>query len=201
MAQTSTYPWDQLPDETEKAYAAFLAFRDLGVGRSLEQAWYVYQERTAKPKAATKSKSKKKQKEAKGSTRPGSSFYGWASGHQWWERAKAWDYYTSRLVNMRFLAKRERLLESQFEELDKIVELCVNSIDRWLRQQRGKSSNIKGLTPFVAMQGIQAARKVQFEQLNALAKAQAEADAQMMGDIEDELEFFDPDDFGMEEEL
>lgn len=189
------YPWEQLPGESEKAYAAFLAFRDLGVGRSLEEAWRAYQKQQTKPKPKAKTKkTKKQQKVAKSNTRPGSSFYGWVREHRWWERAKAWDYYTQRLANMRFIAKREKLLDKQFKELDQIANLCANSIKAWLKKQKeSPDEEIVGLSPFVAIQGIQSARKMQLEQVQQLALAQAQADAAILGDIEQEMEFFEPD--------
>lgn len=68
MAQRRMY--DRLPEESSKAYDAFVVYRDLGVSRSIEIAWQRY------------SKSDKRV--------PG-YFKQWSATYNWVERAAAYD--------------------------------------------------------------------------------------------------------------
>jgi hypothetical protein len=65
-------PWDRLESESSKAYAAFLAFRDIGPGRSLSEAYRVHSNR---PDAR----------------KPSGTFTTWCKRFNWPERADAWD--------------------------------------------------------------------------------------------------------------
>jgi len=72
-----TAPWDPQSDEPVAAYARFLAYRNLGPGRSVEAAYQQYTGRKA----------------AKGSKRqrvPG-QWTADCAGNHWVERAQAWD--------------------------------------------------------------------------------------------------------------
>lgn len=185
------YPWDQQEGETEKAYLAFTCFRELGLGRTIEGSWRAYCEASRKPEKPRKNqKNKKKQS----SDRSGKHFHKWVHENNWWERAKAWDYYVTRQANMRFIQRRESILESQFKELDMIAELCITEIKRWKKLQEGKSS-VPALSPNVAINGLLSARKLQTDAIKELAEVQAQLDAQMLEGVEEELEFFDPDDY------
>lgn len=61
-------PWDRQPDETSKAYAAFVTFRDIGPSRSLPEA---YRKHTGKQTA-----------------RAGGTWGVWYRKHHWKERAE-----------------------------------------------------------------------------------------------------------------
>lgn len=85
-------PWDRLDDETDKAFAAFCIYRDLGPSaRSLR---VVSDEVYGSIPAA-------KRQRASGQINK------WSSQHRWVERAKAWDAEQDRLAQEAFL--RENL--------------------------------------------------------------------------------------------
>lgn len=71
-------PWNQHPEETDKNYAAFCAFRDLGKTRDKLQAYLNYSG---------------KSREEWGKDQASSQFYAWAKKFKWNERVKAWDEY------------------------------------------------------------------------------------------------------------
>jgi hypothetical protein len=70
-------PWDRRPDETIKAFRAFVAFRDAGPDRSVPAT---YRQVTGRLSA----------KQA------GGGWNVWASKHEWHERAAAWDAFMDR---------------------------------------------------------------------------------------------------------
>lgn len=65
-------PWERQPDESEKAYAAFLCYRDLGTDRNVTDA---YRQSQRKPDA----------KQADG------TWNKWVKKHRWRDRARGWD--------------------------------------------------------------------------------------------------------------
>src|SRR5262249_53693242 len=65
-------PWERQSNESEAAYAAFCAYRDLGQRRSVVEA---YRQRTRKPDA----------------TQADGTWNGWVKAHSWAERDRAWD--------------------------------------------------------------------------------------------------------------
>ncbi len=74
-------PWEQLPEESSKAYAAFCVFRDLGPRRSVEEASRVYHRK--KPQDGNKPETERHG--ASGQIRR------WAERWNWSGRARAWD--------------------------------------------------------------------------------------------------------------
>lgn len=69
-------PWDRQQDENERAFAAFVAYRDLGAERTVPDA---YRQAKRKPDA----------KQADG------TWNKWAKQYRWRERALAWDRHLS----------------------------------------------------------------------------------------------------------
>jgi hypothetical protein len=65
-------PYERQPGESSKAFAAFVAFRDMGPDRSVLKA---YRQKTGKKQAR----------------QPGGLWNGWATAHDWHRRAEAWD--------------------------------------------------------------------------------------------------------------
>ena len=74
-------PWNILPAETPRSFAAFQAYLNLGLGRSIAAAWRSYKNRP----------------DAIGALTPG-YFMKWAHKFNWHERAKAWDEHAIRLA-------------------------------------------------------------------------------------------------------
>jgi len=74
-----TSPWLKRPDESDAAFAAFTGFRDLGPGRSLDEAW-----RQQGPSGAPKG--------TKRPHRAPGSWKRWKRDHDWDSRAQAYDH-------------------------------------------------------------------------------------------------------------
>ena len=70
-------PWDRLPNESVQAYTAFSAYRDLGTGRTADEAY-----------RAVRGRSGERSEGGKGAVRRWQS---WSKSHRWVERAKAYD--------------------------------------------------------------------------------------------------------------
>jgi hypothetical protein len=75
-------PWDQLPAESDAAFARFAIYRGLGPGRSLMAAYRVYLDMS--PDTAPKSTKRQA---------PG-SWHQECAQHEWVRRAQAWDVHT-----------------------------------------------------------------------------------------------------------
>jgi hypothetical protein len=76
-----TTPWDPLPGESSKAYAAFGIYRDLGRRRSVDEASRLYHPKTPPPREEPPPR----KREASGQIRT------WAQRWNWGPRALAWD--------------------------------------------------------------------------------------------------------------
>lgn len=93
--------WEQWDDETSKAYEAFVAYRDLGVERSIDRAY-----------AALSSKRRKKSAK-RASTRAPRHWGTWSVRFAWVDRATAWDREQQRLED----EARERLKKDRIARL------------------------------------------------------------------------------------
>jgi hypothetical protein len=78
--------WEPRPGEPAKAYRAFCIYRDLGRGRSLDQASRVYHQTSRATDVAPARRPR-----ASGTIRS------WAARWQWGARARAWDEEQSRI--------------------------------------------------------------------------------------------------------
>lgn len=85
-------PWNQHPDESDKAYRAFQAFKDMGRERSKLKAYLSY--------------SGKSRDEFEGDSAP-THVYQWAKKFNWNERVKAWDQHIDEKKEEKF--KQEAL--------------------------------------------------------------------------------------------
>ena len=98
-------PWDQLDGETDKAYQAFLKYRDAGKERSLRGTFGVH---------GSNQNSTKVRKPAK------SRIAGWSSQWKWGERVSAWDMHLADLATK----EAERTVK---EETQKWVKRRITS--------------------------------------------------------------------------
>lgn len=99
-------PWDRLPDESEAAYKAFLAYRDLGKKRSQDSA--------AKVLAESLGHTWSNRKRARGGR-----LVDWSSKFRWVERATAWDKHRDQLRDellIRRFLKYERIRLKEIDE-------------------------------------------------------------------------------------
>jgi hypothetical protein len=111
------HDWEQLPDESAQAYAAFCLFRDLPPsGRSLEKAYNVYL--SAKRGGQGKGKTKK--------SVPG-RWTKWASDYDWQGRATAFDAQNQRKALIRTANRRQKEIEA-FVENDLRVSQGIQRI-------------------------------------------------------------------------
>jgi hypothetical protein len=109
-------PWERRDDETDRAWAAFQLYRDMGAGkRSFAKA---YQERYGKDSSAQAPQ----------------FFRTWASEHQWYARATAWDRHLDALniqaqeeEAKRWRDRRRNLLAVYFARLAEAVDVA-----RWI---------------------------------------------------------------------
>lgn len=79
------YPWEKMPDETDKQYAGFLSYRDMGRRRTLREA------------AAKHYEVPLDQFDPKGGK--ARTFERWSGMNQWVRRAEAWDDHLDRLTD------------------------------------------------------------------------------------------------------
>lgn len=107
-------PWERLPDETDRAWAAFCVYRDMGPEtRSYNRA---YQQRYAKPEGA----------------QAPAFFRRWGAQQSWVERARAWDHHLDE-VNRRaqeedarkWRQRRRDLLGAYFAKLAQALDAAV----------------------------------------------------------------------------
>lgn len=116
-------PWDQLPGESSKAYAAFAIYRDLGPRRSVDEASRAYHRPT--PQAAT-STATRRRRGASGQVRL------WAERWNWSARARAWDQELERVKTSKQVAAVEEMAERHAKEA---LMLQNKAVER-LRQLR-----------------------------------------------------------------
>lgn len=102
------YYWEQQPGETDAAYLAFEAYRDLGPSRNVTQAYRV---RYDKPDA----------------TQPNGTFREWAKRFEWKDRAQSFDLYVRRQQIQAFLGL------SLNEHLDGLRTDAVTTAEKMLR--------------------------------------------------------------------
>lgn len=74
--------WEQQSYETDAAFLGFECYRDLGRGRTLEQAWRLYKERQGAQKAT---------KGPSWQSRPSGSFRRWSQDNLWPQRVRLYD--------------------------------------------------------------------------------------------------------------
>lgn len=91
---TDREPWERREDETDLAWMAFRIFRDLGLGRTVEEAWRKYSEK--RDLAGGKAQS---------------HFHNWKAEHDWYERVEAFDRRKEKQHQEQLLAARREALE------------------------------------------------------------------------------------------
>lgn len=112
------YPWEKLPDETDKQYRAFLTYRDLGRKRTLRDAaadHYGVDRKVFDPKG--------------GKARV---FERWSAQNKWVARSEAWDTYLQELTDSEteadIIAMKKRHAQIATAAQSKVVE-ALNAID------------------------------------------------------------------------
>lgn len=112
------YPWEKLPDETDKQYAGFLSYRDMGRRRTLREA------------AAKHYGVPSEQFDPKGGK--ARTFERWSGMNRWVKRAEAWDDHLDRLsdadTEKAILDMKQRHAQIAVVAQAKVVD-ALNSID------------------------------------------------------------------------
>lgn len=109
---TAPDPFNPLPNETSKAYAAFQVYRDLGAGRSLAAA---YEQSTQKVGRANK------------------VWGDWSAKYHWVERAKAYDAYLANKARLQREDEHARELAEYREQLAKSSRAALVAGQRALK--------------------------------------------------------------------
>lgn len=97
-------PWEQQPGETSRAFAAFVIYRDMGIGRSLDAAYKESVERGAKGC-----------REGAIIRLPG-RWKKWCGDHRWVERVQAYDAYLDRARSEAAIAEAQRVGREEYLE-------------------------------------------------------------------------------------
>jgi bacteriocin-like protein len=121
-------PWDRLPGESSKAYAAFCIYRDLGPRRSIDEASRIYHGKT--PPLGNSAPTGRRP-EASGQIRH------WAQRWNWIVRAEAWDQDLERLKRKKQIDAVEEMTERHAKEA---LMLQNKAVER-LRQLRPEELN------------------------------------------------------------
>lgn len=89
--------WERNETDTDKSFSAFCVYRDMGAGRSLEEAWKQYRNNS---KTVGKIQG---------------YFFQWSTDHNWVERANAYDNYLEAKQRQVF---EDRLISEQQQLID-----------------------------------------------------------------------------------
>lgn len=95
MTDTRRQPWERRDDESEAQWHAFKCFRDLGLSRSVAEAWRKYSD-----------------ERGLSSDNAHPDFWEWVRENEWRKRAKAWDRYRDKQRQLKRMQQREEALDS-----------------------------------------------------------------------------------------
>lgn len=131
-------PWEQLSGESGPAYAAFLAYRDMGTTRTF---------------VAT----------ARALGRHESLIRRWATRYRWRERAWRWDLRQADQDEAAVRQQREEKLRDRLEDLDRMGRACLAFFRTLIRRdpETGEVSFDVQFTPQVALRFLELALRAQ----------------------------------------
>lgn len=114
----NVYPWEMLPTETNKSYAAFLTYRDLGPRRTLREAASAFYNVPQDEMISHGGKVR--------------TFEKWSSRFSWVHRVERWDDHTRQLADaateQAIISMKERHAQIAAAAQGKIVS-ALNSVD------------------------------------------------------------------------
>ena len=159
-------PWEQMPGESGPAYAAFVAYRDLGPSRTFK----------AGADQAGKHESLMRR---------------WATRNRWRERAWAWDLHEARQEETVVRQQRESLLGERLDDLDRMSRACLAFFRTMVRRdpETGEVNFDVRFTPQVALRFLELALKAQgaFNRLGPEDKSEERSPADLFGLADAEL--------------
>jgi hypothetical protein len=131
-------PWEQLRDESGPAYAAFLAYLELGPKRSFVAAARVVGKRE-------------------------SLLRRWAGRHRWRERAWQWDLQQARQDETVVRQQREIVLRERLEDVDRLGRACLVFFRTLIRRDAGTGEVAfdPRFTPQIALRFLELALRAQ----------------------------------------
>ena len=138
VASAEPKPWEQMPGESGTAYAAFLAYRDMGATRT-----YVATARSLR--------------------RHESLMRRWATRHRWQERAWRWDVQQAGKDEAAVRQQRERVLHERLKDLDRMGRACL-AFFRTLVRRDPETDEVTfdpRFTPQVALRFLELALRAQ----------------------------------------
>ena len=97
-------PWERQPDETDRAWEAFLVYRDLGPGRSVAEA-------------------------ARRLSISGAVIHKWSGPHRWLERVKPYDRHVDKMAVAAFAQRTSELMDQQLRISRKLLDKLEAGID------------------------------------------------------------------------
>ena len=166
VASAEPKPWEQMRGESGAAYAAFLAYRDMGATRT-----YVATARSLR--------------------RHESLMRRWATRHRWQERAWRWDVQQAGQDEAVVRQQREGLLRERLEDLDRMGRACLAFFRTLVRRdpETGEVIFDAQFTPQVALRFLELALRAQgaFNRPAAEDKSDARPAADLFGLADAEL--------------
>ena len=158
--------WEQLSGESGPAYAAFLAYRDMGSKRTFVGAARVVGRRE-------------------------SLLRRWAGRHRWRERAWQWDLQQARQDETVVHQHRQAVLQERLDDLDRMGRACLAFFRTMVRRDPATSEVVfdARFTPQVALRFLELALKAQGAFHRPAAEEEAERPpADLFGLADAELE-------------
>jgi hypothetical protein len=159
-------PWERMPGESGPAYAAFLAYRDMGATRS-----YVATARSLR--------------------RHESLIRRWATRRRWQERAWRWDVQQAGQDEAAVRQHRDGVLRERLEDLDRMGRACLAFFRTMIRRDpaTGEVTFDTRFTPQVALRFLELVLKAQgaFDQPRHEDKADERPAADLFGLADAEL--------------
>jgi hypothetical protein len=150
MANDQKHPpiWNKRETESDKAYAAFLLYRDLGRGRSLDKASSTFDNPSSKLRQMGT----------------------WSSQHDWVKRCQAWDAYQqakdeTALDELR-QKKRVEIVNAELEDYEKLrtqwleQSQYIRPVDVKTQLDDGRQVNILKVTPYEFKAHIESRKKI-----------------------------------------
>lgn len=140
--------WERQAWESDAQFAAFLAYRDLGLGRTIDAAFGAYSRKNADTKERKKG-TKEAQKGAKKDQvlkRANGRFRAWSKNNEWSKRALEYDNYELRQIDA---AKIEAKKKAEAEKIERAKDLALAALERTLEKTtkervRKKYEMVKG---------------------------------------------------------
>jgi hypothetical protein len=127
-ARPDLKPWERQPEESPKAHAAFIVYRDLGAARTFLAAARVLGKNS-------------------------SLLRRWADRHQWRERVYTWDVAQAREDEAAVRRQRDDLVRRQVQDVDRLQRLAMAKLSSLVRKdpQTGELTLDPKVTPLDAV--------------------------------------------------